>query len=151
MMNKQSRHAHVDQVFNYDDLSCSCLGTRSRSQVVHNRGHGFSKRLNPAGVYQLSIIDVARTPISLSCYHHRQPFYDLVPRDPERQAPLTNNAQIRVAPGESTPNPKAGRALGSDSSVSTGFGLPGHHIWGRALAGQGWTNRETMSPLACIG
>ena len=24
-----------------------------RSQVVHNRGHGFSKRLNPAGVYYL--------------------------------------------------------------------------------------------------
>src|SRR3954466_11275963 len=62
--------------------------------------------------------------------------------------PLTNSEQIRVAPGESTPNPKAGRALGSDSSVSTGFGLPGHLIWGRALAGQGWTNRETMSPLA---
>src|SRR3954466_11483368 len=40
------------------------------------------------------------------------------------RVPLTNNEQIRVAPGESTPNPKAGRALGSDSSVSTGFGLP---------------------------
>ena len=39
--------------------------------------------------------------------------------------PLTNNEQIRVAPGESTSNPKAGRALGSASSVSTGFGLPG--------------------------
>src|SRR3954462_8857328 len=38
--------------------------------------------------------------------------------------PLTNNEQIRVAPGESTSNPKAGRALGSASSVSTGFGLP---------------------------
>src|SRR3954465_6734975 len=25
------------------------------SQVVHNRGHGFSKRFNPAGVYQLPI------------------------------------------------------------------------------------------------
>ena len=25
--------------------------TYIRSQVVHNRGHGFSKRLNPAGVY----------------------------------------------------------------------------------------------------
>src|SRR3954470_7035749 len=62
--------------------------------------------------------------------------------------PLSNNEQNRVAPGESTPNPQVGRALGSDSSVSTGFGLPGHHIWGRALAGQGWTNKETMSPLA---
>src|SRR3954471_3064125 len=56
--------------------------------------------------------------------HHRQPFYDLVPRDPKRQVPLANNEQIRVAPGESTPNPKAGHALGPDSSVSTGFGLP---------------------------
>src|SRR4051812_34258528 len=65
--------------------------------------------------------------------------------------PLTNNEQIRVAPGESTSNPKVGRALGSASSVSTGFGLPGHHIWGRALTGQGWTNRETKSPLARIG
>src|ERR1043165_3195587 len=64
------------------------------------------------------------------------------------RVPLTNNEQIRVAPGESTSNPKAGRALGSASSVSTGFGLPGHLIWGRALAGQGWTNRKTMSPLA---
>src|SRR3954464_5225597 len=89
----------------------------------------------------------ARPSLSVAT-HHRQPFYDLVPRDPERQAPLSNNAQIRVAPGESTPNPQAVRALGSDSSVSTGFGLPGHHIWGRALAGQGWTNKETMSPLA---
>src|SRR3954465_15203521 len=60
--------------------------------------------------------------------------------------PLSNNEQIRVAPGESTPNPQAGRALGSDSSVSTGFGLPGHHIWGRALAGQGWTNKENYVP-----
>src|ERR1041384_4562354 len=39
--------------------------------------------------------------------------------------PLTNDEQIRVAPEESTSNPKAGRALGSASSVSTGFGLPG--------------------------
>src|SRR3954469_11609349 len=62
--------------------------------------------------------------------------------------PLTSNEQIRVAPEESTSNPKAGRALGSASSVSTGFGLPENHIWGRPLAGQGWTNRETMSPLA---
>src|SRR3954469_21385302 len=65
--------------------------------------------------------------------------------------PLTNNEQIRVASGESTSNPKAGRALGSASSVSTGFGLPGHHIWGRPLAGQGWTNKETKSPLSRIG
>src|SRR3954471_23345421 len=64
------------------------------------------------------------------------------------RVPLTNNEQIRVGPRESTSNPKAGHALGSASSVSTGFGLPRHLIWVRALAGQGWTNRETMSPLA---
>src|SRR3954465_15467130 len=40
------------------------------------------------------------------------------------RVPLSNNTQFRVAPGESTSNPKAGRALGSTSSVSTGFGLP---------------------------
>src|SRR4051812_35378500 len=40
------------------------------------------------------------------------------------RVPLTNNAHIRVAPGESTSNPRAGHALGSASSVSTGFGLP---------------------------
>src|SRR3954469_23733707 len=54
--------------------------------------------------------------------HHRQPFYDLVSRDPKRQVPLTNNAQIRVAPGESTSNSKAGRALESASTVWTRSG-----------------------------
>src|ERR1043165_413198 len=66
------------------------------------------------------------------------------------RVPLTNNEKIRVAPGESTSNPKAGRALGSASFVSTGFWLPRHLIWGRALAGQGWTNGETKSPLAWV-
>src|SRR3954462_14285004 len=50
----QGTHTLI-KLLNYDDLSCSCLSTRSRSQVVHNRGHGFSKRFNPAGVYQLPI------------------------------------------------------------------------------------------------
>ena len=54
--------------FNYDDLSCCCLWTGRRSQVVHNHGHGFSKRFNPAGVYQLPIIGIACSPISLSFY-----------------------------------------------------------------------------------
>src|ERR1041385_7027218 len=58
----------------------------------------------------------ARPSLSVST-HHRQPFYDLVPRDPKRQVPLTNNEQIWVAHGESIPNPKDGRTLGSDSSV----------------------------------
>src|SRR4051812_41699094 len=40
------------------------------------------------------------------------------------RVPLTNNTQFRVAPRESTSNPKAGRTLGSASSVSTGFGFP---------------------------
>src|SRR4051812_8106608 len=40
------------------------------------------------------------------------------------RVPLTNITQIRVAPGESTSNPRAGHASGSASSVSTGFGLP---------------------------
>src|SRR4051812_11827473 len=40
------------------------------------------------------------------------------------RVPLTNNTQFWVAPGESTSNPKAGHALRSASSVSTGFGIP---------------------------
>src|SRR3954465_9422411 len=33
------------------------------------------------------------------------------------RVPLTNNTQLRVAPGESTPNSKAGRALESVSTI----------------------------------
>src|SRR3954469_4908753 len=70
----------------------------------------------------------ARPSLSVAT-HHSQPFYDLVPRDMKRQVPLTNNAQIRVAPGESTSNSKAGRAL---ESASTGWmrsdRLP-KHMW----------------------
>src|SRR4051812_41101895 len=64
----------------------------------------------------------ARPSLSVAT-HDRQPFYDLVPRDPKRQVPLANNEQIRVAPGESTPNPEADHALGSDSSVWPRSGL----------------------------
>jgi len=46
------------------------------------------------------------------------------PEVPKRQVPLTNNAQSRVAPGESTPSTKVGRALELDSTVSLWFGLP---------------------------
>src|SRR3954471_7100079 len=65
-----------------------------------------------------------------------QPFYDLVPRDPKRQVPLANNEQIRVAPGDSTPNPKAGHALGSDSSVWPRSGLVSPIYQGTSLAHQ---------------
>src|ERR1041385_9127521 len=65
----------------------------------------------------------ARPSLSVAT-HDRQPFYDLVPRDPERQVPLTNNTQIRVALGESTSNSKAGRALESVSTVWTSSGYP---------------------------
>src|SRR3954467_10236510 len=58
----------------------------------------------------------ARPSLSVAT-HDRLPFYDLVPRDPERQVPLTNNAQIRVAPGESTSVSRAGRALESASTL----------------------------------
>src|ERR1041385_741108 len=101
------------------------------SQVVHNRGHGFSKRFNPAGVYQLPITRLRthahykapHTRPSLSvATHYRQQFYDLVPRDPKRQVPLTNNGQIRVAPGETTPNSKVDRTLESISTVCRRFG-----------------------------
>src|SRR3954464_1543904 len=54
--------------------------------------------------------------------HDRQPFYDLVPRDPKRQVPLTSNEQIRVAPGESTSISGVGRSLDLVSTVCLGFG-----------------------------
>ena len=94
------------------------LWTRSRSQVVHNRGHGFSKRFNPAGVYQL--------PITRLRTYARLHLVGDAPEVPKRQVPLTNNAQFRVAPGESTSNSKAGRALELVSTVCLGFGLPDH-------------------------
>src|ERR1041385_5924733 len=55
---------------------------------------------------------------------HRQPFYDLVPIDPKRQVPLTNNTQIWVALGDSTSSSGAGRALDLISTVCRRFGLP---------------------------
>src|ERR1041385_3180293 len=45
------------------------------------------------------------------------------------RVPLTNNTQLRVAPGESTPNSKAGRALESASTVCRRFGYPVNHTW----------------------
>src|SRR3954465_3659051 len=68
------------------------------------------------------------------------------------RVPLTSHAHIRVAPGESTSNPKSGHALGSASSVSTGFGLPvkpSYEDW--ALAGQSWASQETMSSWPWLG
>ena len=67
MMKKQSRHTHVVQVL---IMMISVV-------VVYEQGVGlkssitvdsFPKRFNPAGVYQLPIIGVACSPISLSCY-----------------------------------------------------------------------------------
>src|ERR1041385_2207272 len=81
--------------------------------------------------------------------HHRQPFYDLVPRDTKQQVPLTNNEQIRVAPGESTPNPKAGHALGSDSSVWLRSGLASPELRGFPSSPV-WTNKGTLSLLARV-
>src|SRR3954469_166808 len=66
MKKKHSRHTHVDQVLVMIQLMLSMK--RSRSQVIHNHEHDFSKRFNLARVYQLPIIGSARTPISLSCY-----------------------------------------------------------------------------------
>src|ERR1041385_2866187 len=90
----------------------------------------------------------ARPSLSVST-HHRQPFYDLVPRDPKRHVPLTNNEQIWVAPGESTPNPKAGRAIGPDSSGWPRSGQLTHHC-GQPPSFQVWTSKGSPSPLAQV-
>ena len=85
------------------------LWTRSRSQVIHNRGHSFSKRFIPAGVCQLPITKLRK--------YARLHLVGDAPEVPKCRAPLTNNAQIRVAPGESTPNPRVGSAFESDYTV----------------------------------
>src|SRR4051812_3959613 len=100
--------------------------------VVYEQGVGFKssitvdtgsrKDLTLQGCTNCPLQGSARTPISLNATHYRQPFYDLVPRDPKRQVPLANNEQIWVAPGESTPNSKADRALESVSTVYRRFG-----------------------------
>ena len=76
----------------------------------------FQKKIKPAGVYQL--------PITRLCMYARLHLVGDAPEVPKRQAPLTNNAQIRVDPGEVSSNSKAGRALELVSTVSRGFGLP---------------------------
>src|SRR3954467_8194857 len=65
MMKKQSRHTHVDQVL-IMIVSVVVVYEQDVGSKSSNRGHGFSKRFNPAGVYQLPIIGVAYSPISLS-------------------------------------------------------------------------------------
>src|SRR4051812_16824438 len=112
----QSRHTHVDQVVKIISVV-----------VVYEQGVGLKssitvdtasrKDLTLQGCTNCPLEGSARTPILSVAAHYRQPFYDLVPRDPKQQVPLANDEQIRVAPGESTPNPKAVHALGSDSSV----------------------------------
>src|SRR3954454_9773649 len=106
----QGTHTLI-KLLNYDDLSYCCLCTRSRSQVVHNRGHGFSKRFNPAGVYQLPITRL-RTRAHLSQSGPLKALIEALSREIRNDIiPLTNNEQIRVAPGESTSVSRAGRSL----------------------------------------
>src|SRR3954466_14640596 len=100
--------------------------------VVYEQGVGLKssitvdtasrKDLTLQGCTNCPLQGSARTSISLSCYPSQATIYDLVPRDPKRQVPLINNEQIRVAPGESTSNSKAGRALESASTVWTRSG-----------------------------
>src|SRR3954469_20689731 len=66
------------------------------------------------------------------------------------RVPLTSNAQFRVAPGESTSNPKAGQALESASSVWLRSGLVSPIDQGTSLAHQCGPTRGTMSPLVRV-
>src|SRR3954466_766807 len=123
MMKKQSRHTHVVQVL---IIIISVV-------VVYEQGVGLKssitvdtasrKYLTLQGCTNCPIQGSACTPSLSVATHYRQPFYDLVPRYPKRKVPLANNEQIRVAPGESTPNSKAGHTLGSDSSEWLRSGL----------------------------
>src|SRR3954471_15223032 len=141
MMKKQSRHAHVDQVL-FMMISVVVVyeqGVGLKSSITADTA--FRKDLPCRGVptahYRRRMLAHLSQFLPLRGNHFMIWFREIR----NNIIPLTSNEQIRVAPGESTSNPKAGRALRSASSVSTGFGLPRHLIWGRPLAGQGWTNR----------
>src|ERR1041385_2870111 len=62
----------------------------------------------------------ARPSLSVAT-HHRQPFYDLVPRDPKRQVPLTNNNKSGWPPGSRHPIQKL--ATLSDRTLPSQQGL----------------------------
>ena len=67
------------------------------------------------------------------------------PEVPKCQAPLTNNAQIRVAPGESTSISKADRALELVSTVWLRFGFAVSALSGPgSSAEQGGPTRNTV-------
>src|SRR4051812_48996289 len=122
MMKKQSRHAHVDQVL-FMIISIIVVYEHDvglKSSITADTA--FRKDLPCRGVptahYMRRMLAHLSQFLPLRGNHFmiwfREIRNDIIP--------LTNNEQIRVAPGESTSNPKSGRALGSASSVSTGFG-----------------------------
>src|ERR1043165_65418 len=107
------------------------LRTRCRSQVVHNRGHGFSKRFTLQGCTNCPLQTSRVRPVS-GWLGDRLKLRNV-------RVPLTNHAQLRVAPGESTPNSKAGHALESVSTVRLRT-VSHTRIFRGPLARQVWTN-----------
>src|ERR1041385_2156316 len=102
------------------------------------------RRRSSQGTHTLIKAPHARPSLSVAT-HDRQPFYDLVPRDPKRQVPLTNNEQIRVAPDESTSISGASRPLDLVSTFCRRFGLPVNHTWETgSSAGQGGPAKEQV-------
>ena len=70
----------------------------------------FRKDLTLQGCTNYPLRGSACTPISLSLYPLQAPIEELSQEIQNAIVPLTNNAQFRVAHGESTSNSKAGRS-----------------------------------------
>src|SRR3954468_20316736 len=116
------------------------------SQVVHNRGHAFSKRFNPAGVYQLPITRL-RTHAHLSQLGPLKALIEELSREirNNRSLLLTTNKSGWPPVSRHPSQEPAALSIGSLPSVA---GLDSRLIthWETgSSAGQGGTARE-LSP-----
>src|SRR3954463_4044554 len=112
MQKKQSRHSHVDQVL-IMIMSITVVyeqGVGLKSSITADTA--FRKDLPCRGVptvhYRRRMLDHLSQLLPITGNHFM--IYSQEIRNDI--IPLTNNEQIQVAPGESTPNPKVGRDLG---------------------------------------
>src|SRR4051812_40884007 len=114
MMKKQSRHTHVDQV----------LIMIISITVVYEQGVGLKSSITADTDFRKDLTLQGCTNCPSQASHVRPVSTWLGKRLKLRnvRVPVANNKQLRVAPGESTPNSKAGRALESASTVRFGFG-----------------------------
>src|SRR3954468_18054673 len=149
MKKKQSRHTHVDQVVKIISVV-----------VVYEQGVGLKSSItvDTASRKDLTLQGCTNCPLwtlharpSLSvATHHRQPFYNLVPRDPKRQVPLTNNEQNPGGPRGVDTQPKIPprSRIGLFRMAKVGVSLT--YITGYFPSSPVWTKKGTMSLLARV-